>query len=68
MLHIEGADAATCDVTMGELISPESDGDYGGMKDSDLIVFYMGKLEKLDAGRDRCTYSILTPDQTDKQI
>ena len=40
------------DVTMGELISPESDGDYGGMKDSDLIVFYMGKLEKLDAGRD----------------
>ena len=46
MRHIEGADGATCDVTMGELVSPESDGDYGGMKDLDLIVFYMGKTGK----------------------
>ena len=50
MRHIEGADGATCDVTMGELVNPESEGNYGNMKGSGMILFYMGKLDQLDAG------------------
>ena len=52
MRRIEGADGATCDVTMRELVNTENDddGDYSALKRSDNIVFYMGKLDSLEPG------------------
>ena len=51
MRQIEDADGGSCDVTMREILSSESDGDYGKMKDSDVLAFYMGKLDKSTPGR-----------------
>ena len=52
MREIEGATGSTCDVTMREIISSDSDGDYGTMKDSGVLAFYMGKLNKSTPGRE----------------
>ena len=52
MRQIEGARGSTCDVTMREIISSDSEGDYGTMKDSDVLAFYMGKLDKSTPGRE----------------
>ena len=43
MHQIEGADGSSCDVTMREIISSDSDGNYGKLKDTDVLTFYMGK-------------------------
>ena len=37
---------------MREIISSDSEGDYGTMKDSDMLDFYMGKLDKSTPGRE----------------
>ena len=50
MQHIEGADGASTDLTWRELINPDSDDNYGAVKDSDVVCFAMGKLDQLSKG------------------
>ena len=52
MRQIEGATGSTCDVILREIVSSDSKGDYGTMKDSDVLAFYMGKLDKTTPGRE----------------
>ena len=52
MREIEGADGGSTDLTWRELVNPDSDDNYGAVKDSDVVCFAMGKLDKLTPGRE----------------